>query len=284
MSVPLLIAGVAGLSACTILLVVIVSAVNRSTTGPTVAARAGGAKKAIKRKANPRRDSKAPVADVPTDVVSGSGAPAAGAQQPCPSWAARNPNPMASAMTDTCVQRAKSDGRVNVAFVGDSITQLLNDYKTAMDQCAKGLGSKNRIGIHGVAGDVVENVVWRFCQAFPVADAYVIMIGTNNISVTSSTDYVSRVFDLIKFIRARNATAHIVCLAVFWRHDRMDVVTAANKLLEDYVRTKTDNRTHYAPWGTTLAMGDMQDGLHPTEPGWIKVLTKLTPYLASLLT
>ena len=220
-------------------------------------------------------------------VVSGSGVAQAG-NVPCPPWITRNPNPQAN--TDAVVARAKaaSAGRANVVFIGDSITSMLDTYN--LDSYKRNLGDKGNLVLLGVGGDIVENAMWRLCQAYVQSDAYVVLLGTNNIS--QNTPPAPRLKDLVRFIRARSPSAHIIILGIMPRGvvgglptDRMDMVNAANREMEAFAKA-SDAKMHYAPWTEKLMTlpGDFPDLLHPSEIGWRKVLDKVFPYIQYLFT
>ena len=208
-------------------------------------------------------------------VLAGKGTPVATGKQACPAWQSVHVGAVENQPT---IDRAKTIGNVDVAFLGDSITALFT--VTNYDFSKYGV----KAGVFAVGGDTVENLMNRMCAALPVAKTYVIMIGTNNISIGHSPQQVAgRIKELIVYIRARVQGSHIVVLGVFWRAQFMDRITDLNGKLQTIVTASGDSRLHYAPWGTLLlGAGDMSDGLHPGVPGWQKVLDKLMPFIKTL--
>lgn len=223
---------------------------------------------------------------VDTTVIRGSGSTKSGGPTPCPPWIAKNAMPLAIADTEAMVQRARTMGKVNVAFIGDSITNQLNTF-SKMGAYAATLGSKGKVAILGVGGDTIETAMWRLCQpnAFPQADVYVICLGTNNITAQSAA-IVEKLQVLLDYIRSRNKKADLVFLGCFWRGEapgRFEQIKALNREIKAMVQ-KADGRVHYADWPETLtSQADFVDGVHPNEGGWDKVMTRLFPYLDSLL-
>jgi hypothetical protein len=193
-----------------------------------------------------------------------------------PAWVAyRDFEGIAAALEE----RAK--GTFRAAFYGDSITHLLDYYVTAVGNAQARLGGP--IGAFGVPADQVENLGWRvWNRGLTTAPVHVIHIGTNNLGNSPVETIAPRALEIARYIRARQPTAHVVVLGLFWRstlNDQADVVRYA---LANGVNKMGDSRVHFSDAGVNLPAAVFQDGLHPLEIGWQMVFDNLIPLLLSL--
>jgi lysophospholipase L1-like esterase len=164
----------------------------------------------------------------------------------------------------------------NVVFVGDSITHAIESID--INKYKHKLGA---VEVYAVPADLVDDLAWRLCQAFPPAKTFVIMIGTNN---TPAEDPGRKIIDVVKYIRARSRSANIVVLGIFWRSDPAARAKgqSANAAVKKFIAGAGDKRVIYSDAGVALPPTVFPDGLHPNAAGWGIVLDKITPMLARL--
>lgn len=219
-----------------------------------------------------------------TGAESGSGKLPSGSSE-CPSWAV--PSQLAATpagivpyrqIADPLVASTK-DKKADVAFYGDSITQLL--AMELKDELAPDLAKFGTTSINGIGGDTVEGVTWRACQGLPDARLFVILVGTNNIASTSPDEIGRRVARLAAFVRAKRPKSDVLALGIFWRVDEYDKVKSANATLRSEI-AKLDAKTRYADWGSVLTASDLSDNVHPKADGWRKVLPRILELQKSL--
>ena len=194
---------------------------------------------------------------------------------PCPSFA-RRANGLAPGITDQQVAKAKAMVPQNDVFMGDSITHALESID--INKYKQQLGA---VEVYAVPADLVDDLAWRLCQAFPPAKTFVVMIGTNN---TPAEDPGAKIIDLVKYIRARSRTANIVVLGIFWRSDPAARAKgqSANAAVKKFIAGARDKRMIYSDAGVALPPSVFPDGLHPDAAGWGIVLDKILPLLAKL--
>ena len=193
-----------------------------------------------------------------------------------PAWAAFRDF---DGMVARLAERAK--GSFRAAFYGDSITGLLDYYVTAVGNAQARL--RGPIGAFGVPGDTVENLAWRVWNGgVTTTPVHIIHIGTNDLGNSPTELIAPRVLEIVAYIRARQPTAHVVVLGLFWRstlNDQADVVRYA---LANGVNKMKDPRVHFSDAGVNIPRAVFNDGLHPTELGWQMVFDNLLQMLLTL--
>lgn len=217
------------------------------------------------------------------NVERGSGTVPPGSKE-CPQWAA--PSALAATtsgigpylpVANALVSKTK-DAKCDVAFYGDSITQLLD--MELRDALRPELAKFGVVSVNGIGGDTVEGVTWRACQGLPNARLFVILVGTNNIASTPPDEIGKRVARLAALVRSRRPSSNVLVLGIFWRSAEMAKIEAANSVMRTEA-LKLDSRTYFANFGKSLGAGDMADGTHPTAEGWKKVLPSILAFYKS---
>jgi lysophospholipase L1-like esterase len=171
-------------------------------------------------------------------------APAAQAQtSPSSLRPAPNDASWANDRRELVVKRAQESGPARIVFVGDSITQGLEDKAgaAAWRQHLAPLGALNL----GCTGDRTEHVLWRLQQA-PIArlqpEQIVLLIGTNNLGHRSSTaqETLAGVLEVVRTLRAQCPNAILHLHEVFPRGERFSPmrgdVLQVNQALRAFVR------------------------------------------------
>lgn len=170
-----------------------------------------------------------------------------------------------------------------VVMLGDSITHFWGGEPKS--QRVGGQASWDRfIAPHqainlGFGWDRTENVLWRL-QNGEISGlkpkAFVVLIGTNNISANTVPETVDGVEEVIMEIRKHAPTAKILLLALLPRSERPDAtrqkVAEANVLLKDKAArlglTYLDLSKKFLLTDGRIPKALMYDFLHPTEKGY----------------
>lgn len=108
-------------------------------------------------------------------------------------------------------------GGIEVAFIGDSITQGWEGQK---DVWTKSFGAY-KPGNYGIGGDQTGHVLWRLTEGKELEGlklkAAVIMIGTNNTGGHSAEQIAGGIEAIVKELRKQQPEAKILLLGVFPR-------------------------------------------------------------------
>lgn len=169
----------------------------------------------------------------------------------------------------------KMDGKVDVAFVGDSITARWRGGES----WARHWGSYRAVNM-GIGGDRTQNVIWRLQNGELdgyKAKLFVVMIGTNNLfdKNTEPADAAAGVKAIIELIQAKQPQAGILLLGIFPRGEKpnpgRDKIAATNKLISKY----QGGAVHYMDIGAkflgpddTISKEVMHDSLHLAPKGY----------------
>jgi lysophospholipase L1-like esterase len=174
--------------------------------------------------------------------------------------------------------------RADVVFLGDSITHFWSGEPKAKrvagkDSWEKWIAPHHPINL-GYGWDRTENVLWRLRHGEVAGlkpKAYVVLIGTNNLSgINSVEDTVEGVAEVCREIRRQSPQAKVLLLAILPRQAKPDAtrqrVTDANKLLKAQAPQIADA---YVDLTDKLVEADgsilketMGDYLHPTNKGY----------------
>ena len=174
--------------------------------------------------------------------------------------------------------------RADVVFLGDSITHFWSGEPKAKrvagkDSWEKWIAPHHPINL-GYGWDRTENVLWRLRHGEVAGlkpKAYVVLIGTNNLSgINSVEDTVEGVAEVCREIRRQSPQAKVLLLAILPRQAKPDAtrqrVTDANKLLKAQAPQIADA---YLDLTDKLVEADgsilketMGDYLHPTNKGY----------------
>lgn len=174
--------------------------------------------------------------------------------------------------------------RADVVFLGDSITHFWSGEPKAKrvagkDSWEKWIAPHHPINL-GYGWDRTENVLWRLRHGEVAGlkpKAYVVLIGTNNLSgINSVEDTVEGVAEVCREIRRQSPQAKVLLLAILPRQAKPDAtrqrVMDANKLLKAQAPQIADA---YVDLTDKLVEADgsilketMGDYLHPTNKGY----------------
>ncbi len=170
------------------------------------------------------------------------------------------------------------NGRIDLVFLGDSITDGWRN-PPAVHLWKEHFGKYNPLNL-GISGDRTQHVLWRIQHGelsgyFP--KAFVIMIGTNNMSSDFEPQIADGVKAIIDEIEKQHPKAKILLLAIFPRgpvaaDPYREKVNRTNELLakfDDGKRVKyLDIGPKFLTENGTLTRQIMPDSLHPNENGY----------------
>jgi lysophospholipase L1-like esterase len=210
--------------------------------------------------------------------------------------------------TDANSQRAHAEliekakrGRIDVYFVGDSITRR---WGTSDPQYRDLLANWNRnfygwnAGNFGWGADTIQNILWRLENGELDGvnpKVIVVLAGTNNVGTMPGND--AKVDDIAAGIKAivdvcRKKAPHavIILTAIFPRNDNIAVMSTIDKINERIARIADGKMVRYLNLNDKLADehgklfdGMMVDKLHPTVKGYQVWADGLKPILTELL-
>jgi lysophospholipase L1-like esterase len=118
------------------------------------------------------------------------------------------------------VEQSKA-GNIDVAFIGDSITQgWEGPGKAAWEKHFAPL----KAGNYGIGGDQTQHVLWRITEGKELEGitpkVAVLMIGTNNTGSNSSKDIALGVEEIVKELRKQKPQIKVLVLGVFPRSEK----------------------------------------------------------------
>lgn len=127
----------------------------------------------------------------------------------------------------------------------------------------------------GYGYDRIENVLWRIYHGELdgyKADKVVLMIGTNNMGISTDKEIVEGLRFLIAAIRKRQPEASVKVVGILPRRDKENWVKGINREIQ--TMTEQEN-CRFSDAGTSLLNKDgkideslFRDGLHPNEKGY----------------
>jgi lysophospholipase L1-like esterase len=174
--------------------------------------------------------------------------------------------------------------QTDVVFIGDSITHFWSGEPKAKRVAGKESWEKWIAPHHpinlGYGWDRTENVLWRLRHgeiAGLKPKAYVVLIGTNNLSgINRVADTVEGVTEVCREIRRQTPQAKILLMAILPRGAKPDAtrqrVTDANKLLKtqapQIADAFVDVTDKLIEADGSILKETMGDYLHPTNKGY----------------
>ena len=196
------------------------------------------------------------------------------------------------------LQKAKQ-GRIDVYFVGDSITRRwgATDYPELLAHWKKTFFGWNA-GDFGWGADGTQNILWRLEHGELDGvnpKVVVILAGTNNVGTEpggrAKVAEISRgILAIVQACRLRAPAATIILTAIFPRNDAMDVLPEIRVINENLARLADGRAVRFLDVNAGLAdaegrllPGMMHDGLHPTLQGYQVWADGLRPLLTELL-
>ena len=173
--------------------------------------------------------------------------------------------------------------KAKVVFLGDSITHFWSGEPKST-RVSGALSWEKYIAPHapinlGFGWDRTENVLWRLRHGEVKGlspKAYVVLIGTNNLSTNTVAETVEGIEAVCHEIRAKSPNAKILLLGLLPRGERPDalrqkasevnsmLVTRAPKICDRYI----DLSARYIQPDGRITKAIMSDFLHPTEAGY----------------
>lgn len=190
-------------------------------------------------------------------------------------------------------------GRIDVYFVGDSITRRWGalDYPEFLAHWRASFHGWNA-GNFGWGGDRTENILWRLENGEldgVLPKVVVIQAGTNNVGREPGdgarvAEITRGLAAIVAACRRKAPAATIVLTAIFPRNDApaaMPTIRAVNanlaRLADGTAVRFLDVNSRLADAGGTLFEGMTVDGLHPSLQGYEVWAAGLKPILTELL-
>ena len=183
-------------------------------------------------------------------------------------------------------------GKVDLVFIGDSITQAWENPGRKV--WAKFYGKRNAVNL-GISGDRTQHVIWRLDNGnlYNIQPkAAVIMIGTNNSGSNTSQEIADGLKIIVKQIRTKSPKTKILLLGVFPRgtnnaDKKRQINEGANAI---FSKLDDGKHVHYLDIGPkflekdgTLTREIMPDLLHLSEKGYSIWAESIESELAKLL-
>jgi lysophospholipase L1-like esterase len=193
-------------------------------------------------------------------------------------------------------------GRIDVYFVGDSITRRwgATDYPEFLANWKKNFHGWNAANF-GWGGDTVQNVLWRLHHGEldkVNPKVIVVMAGTNNVGTTvPAGDEEAKVADIARGLKAildacrqKAPDAVVILIGITPRNDNPAAMATINKVNERVARFADGKKVRYLNINDKLAdkegkllEGMSPDGLHLSAKGYQVWADTLKPLLAELL-
>ena len=192
-----------------------------------------------------------------------------------------------------------TQGRIDVYFVGDSITRRwgATDYPALLAHWKATFSGWNAANF-GWGADGTQNILWRLEHGeldgvHP--KVIVVLAGTNNVGTAPGGD--AKIADVTRGVRAIVETcrkkapgATVILTAIFPRNDDMAVLPEIRAINANLARLADGKAVRFLDVNARLASADgrlfegmMHDGLHPTLKGYQVWADGLVPLLRDLL-
>lgn len=194
---------------------------------------------------------------------------------------------------EMCKTASKAEN-CKVVFLGDSITDFWSN--TGRQVWEANFAPYQPLNF-GISGDRVENVLWRvengLLQPALQPDAFVIMIGTNNIGHRDEAPeaVANGISKLVHYLRDKRPDAKILLLGIFPREKTLDAprrvsVDTVNRIIKNYADGK---HIFYQDLSAELTRPDgsvdpmiMPDYLHLNAAGYAIWARSIMPKLKML--
>jgi len=192
-------------------------------------------------------------------------------------------------------------GRIDVYFVGDSITRRwgATDYPELLAHWKSTFFGWNAANF-GWGADGTQNILWRLEHGEldgVSPKVIVVLAGTNNVGNGIAPGGDARIADVTRGIRAvvetcrrKTPKATVILNAIFLRNDEMALVPEIRAINANLARLSDGQSVRFLDISDKLADTDgklldgmMRDGLHPTLKGYQVWADALTPLLRELL-
>ena len=167
----------------------------------------------------------------------------------------------------------KMDGKIDLAFVGDSITA-----RWGGEDWEKHWGSYRAVNM-GIGGDRTQNVLWRLengqLDGYK-ARLFVLMIGTNNTAKnTDPADVAAGIKAILALIQSKQPQAKILLLGIFPRGEKPNPGREQIAAVNDLISKFAGGAVHYMDIGAkflepdgTISKEVMKDFLHLDSKGY----------------
>jgi lysophospholipase L1-like esterase len=190
-----------------------------------------------------------------------------------------------------------TEGRVDVYFIGDSITRRWGctdpQYKDLLDSWNDHFFGWNAANF-AWGGDSTSNILWRLENGELEGlrpKVFVILAGTNNLYGTRDAAEVARgIKAIVDTCQSKVPDAKIILTAVFPRNDQMALIPVIREINQRIAEYANDERVRFLNLNDQLAdeqgvllEGMMTDGLHPARPGYEVWAAGLKPILTEWL-
>ena len=193
-------------------------------------------------------------------------------------------------------------GRIDVYFVGDSITRRwgATDYPELLANWRQNFYGWNA-GNFGWGADRTQNILWRLLNG-ELDDVHpkviVLLAGTNNVGnaidpagIENAAEDIGRgIRAILDVMRVKAPKATIIVTGIFPRNDNMAVMPLIDEINRRIARFADGGAIRYLNVNDRLADatgklfdGMMHDGLHPTVKGYQVWADALKPLLSELL-
>jgi beta-glucosidase len=170
----------------------------------------------------------------------------------------------------------KKDGKIDVVFLGDSITDGWRG--TGAKVWTNDFGKLNPINL-GIGGDRTQHVLWRIQHdelAGYKPKAFVIMIGTNNMGSNTPEEIAGGNKAILDEIKKQHPDAKVLLLGIFPRSPKptdavRDKIKKTNELLEKFASGNLkykDIGKGFLSEGDILTKEIMPDFLHLSPKGY----------------
>ena len=194
---------------------------------------------------------------------------------------------------DRAVTRRAQQGDVDLAFIGDSITQGWEG--AGVDVWKEFYAERKSINL-GFSGDRTEHVIWRLQHgnlAKITPKVAVVMIGTNNTGhqLQNPMEVASGVEQILKILKDKTPKTKVLLLGVFPRSkEPLDARRLNNLAINQIIRRFDDGkRIHYVDIGSVFLEADgsisptiMPDALHLSPEGYRRWAEAIEPKLKQL--
>jgi lysophospholipase L1-like esterase len=177
------------------------------------------------------------------------------------------------ACADNLENIRKMQGKINLVFIGDSITDRWKNYPDSWNKYWVPLRALNL----GIGGDRTQNVLWRLQHGELdgyEARLFVVMIGTNN--EDPAPDVAEGIKAILEEIKIKQPQANILLLGIFPRGEKPDGGREKNTSVNKLTSKFDDGVVHYLDITAKLLQPDgtiskdvMWDFLHMAAKGFV---------------
>ena len=174
---------------------------------------------------------------------------------------------------------AKSGGRFDLVFVGDSITHNWENPGRGKEVCDELARTYSILNL-GYSGNRTENVIWRLTCGGELdgyeAKLFMVMIGINN-GVDTAADVAAGIRRIVELILSRQPQAEVLLLPIFPLGAEPDSpARVKNGKVNERIRKLADGqRVHWCDFNDRLLDSAGRytaeiapDGCHPREKGY----------------